>query len=89
MFTGSQVTEHARFCPPQAYHLVRKEQPLPQQVSVETEVLEEKPPKQASLEQTEAERLEEMDACMVGPAHQGRKAPHWNIWACSNPYLLI
>ncbi|KAJ8334475.1 hypothetical protein SKAU_G00401140 [Synaphobranchus kaupii] len=58
-----------------ANHLVRKGQPLPQQVSVETEVPAEKAPKQASPEQTEAERLEEMDACMMTPKSK-RKSIH-------------
>ncbi|KAG9355744.1 hypothetical protein JZ751_000582 [Albula glossodonta] len=58
-----------------ADHLAGKGQPLQQQVSMETEVPEEKAPKPASLEQTEAERLEEMDACLVTPKSK-RKSIH-------------
>ncbi|KAJ8273133.1 hypothetical protein GJAV_G00097820 [Gymnothorax javanicus] len=58
-----------------ANHLVRKEQPLLREVSMETEVLEVKASKPAVLEQIEAERLEEMDACMVTPKSK-RKSIH-------------
>ncbi|KAJ8395281.1 hypothetical protein AAFF_G00034830 [Aldrovandia affinis] len=56
-----------------ADHLAGKGQP--QQVSVETEVPEEKAPKQVIPEQTEAERLEEMDACLMTPKSK-RKSIH-------------
>ncbi|XP_064203904.1 F-actin-uncapping protein LRRC16A-like isoform X1 [Anguilla rostrata] len=58
-----------------ANHLVRKGQPLLQQVSVESEAPEEKAPKQASPEQTEADRLEELDHCLMTPKSK-RKSIH-------------
>lgn len=50
----------------QADHLVRRGRPLVQQDSVDLDVPEEKIPKRASTEMLEAERLEDLEACVVG-----------------------
>lgn len=50
----------------QADHLVRRGRPLVQQESVDLDVPEEKIPKRASTEILEAERLEDLETCMVG-----------------------
>uniref|UniRef100_A0A8D0CTB3 Capping protein regulator and myosin 1 linker 1 n=1 Tax=Sander lucioperca TaxID=283035 RepID=A0A8D0CTB3_SANLU len=49
-----------------ADHLVRRGRPLVQQESVDLDVPEEKIPKRASTELLEAERLEDLETCMVG-----------------------
>uniref|UniRef100_A0A8C9WE12 Capping protein regulator and myosin 1 linker 1 n=1 Tax=Scleropages formosus TaxID=113540 RepID=A0A8C9WE12_SCLFO len=48
-----------------AEHLARKGQPLLQQESVEVETPEERAPKRATAELAEAERLDELEACMT------------------------
>ncbi|XP_076593304.1 F-actin-uncapping protein LRRC16A-like isoform X1 [Chaetodon auriga] len=48
-----------------ADHLVRRGRPLVQQESVDLDVPEEKVPKRASTEILEAERLEDLEACMT------------------------
>lgn len=55
-----------RLSPSQADHLVRRGRPLVQQESVDLDVPEEKIPKRASTEILEAERLEDLETCMVG-----------------------
>uniref|UniRef100_A0A4W3J8H9 Capping protein regulator and myosin 1 linker 1 n=1 Tax=Callorhinchus milii TaxID=7868 RepID=A0A4W3J8H9_CALMI len=61
-----------------ADHLTKRGKPLPQQESIEIEVLEEKPTKRATVtaeELTELERLEELDTCMMTPKSK-RKSIH-------------
>ncbi|KAG7458014.1 hypothetical protein MATL_G00233350 [Megalops atlanticus] len=58
-----------------ADHLARKGQPLLHQVSVETEVPEEKVQKRAIPEHNETERLDELEACMMTPKSK-RKSIH-------------
>ncbi|XP_039661912.1 F-actin-uncapping protein LRRC16A-like isoform X1 [Perca fluviatilis] len=48
-----------------ADHLVRRGRPLVQQESVDLDVPEEKIPKRASTELLEAERLEDLETCMI------------------------
>lgn len=73
----------------QADHLVRKGRPLLQQESLDLEVPEERAPKRATLELLEAERLDDLETCMVqynqgpealgggpGPAGLSHLAPH-------------
>ncbi|KAF3691715.1 F-actin-uncapping protein LRRC16A [Channa argus] len=50
-----------------ADHLVRRGRPLVQQESLDLDVPEEKIPKRASAEILEAERLEDLETCMVLP----------------------
>ncbi|XP_029115782.1 F-actin-uncapping protein LRRC16A-like isoform X2 [Scleropages formosus] len=58
-----------------AEHLARKGQPLLQQESVEVETPEERAPKRATAELAEAERLDELEACMMTPKSK-RKSIH-------------
>uniref|UniRef100_A0A8C9XT96 Capping protein regulator and myosin 1 linker 1 n=1 Tax=Sander lucioperca TaxID=283035 RepID=A0A8C9XT96_SANLU len=58
-----------------ADHLVRRGRPLVQQESVDLDVPEEKIPKRASTELLEAERLEDLETCMVTPKSK-RKSIH-------------
>lgn len=53
------------FLSSQADHLVRRGRPLVQQGSVDLDVPEEKIPKRASTELVEADRLEDLETCMV------------------------
>lgn len=50
----------------QADHLVQRGRRLVQQESMDLDVPEEKIPKRASAEILEAERLEDLETCMVG-----------------------
>lgn len=52
--------------PSQADHLVRRGRRLVQQETVDPDVPEEKIPKRASAEILDAERLEDLETCMVG-----------------------
>ncbi|XP_031607741.1 F-actin-uncapping protein LRRC16A [Oreochromis aureus] len=58
-----------------ADHLVRRGRPLVQQESVDLDVPEEKIPKRASAEILEAERLEDLETCMMTPKSK-RKSIH-------------
>ncbi|XP_075937578.1 F-actin-uncapping protein LRRC16A-like isoform X3 [Anarhichas minor] len=58
-----------------ADHLVRRGRPLVQQESVDLDVPEEKIPKRASTEILEAERLEDLETCMMTPKSK-RKSIH-------------
>uniref|UniRef100_A0A667ZZE7 Capping protein regulator and myosin 1 linker 1 n=1 Tax=Myripristis murdjan TaxID=586833 RepID=A0A667ZZE7_9TELE len=58
-----------------ADHLVRRGRPLVQQESVDLDVPEEKVPKRASTEILEAERLEDLETCMMTPKSK-RKSIH-------------
>ncbi|XP_030605096.1 F-actin-uncapping protein LRRC16A-like [Archocentrus centrarchus] len=58
-----------------ADHLVRRGRPLVQQESVDLDVPEEKIPKRASTEMLEAERLEDLETCMMTPKSK-RKSIH-------------
>ncbi|XP_071324743.1 F-actin-uncapping protein LRRC16A-like isoform X3 [Trachinotus anak] len=58
-----------------ADHLVRRGRPLMQQESVDLDVPEEKIPKRASTEILEAERLEDLETCMMTPKSK-RKSIH-------------
>uniref|UniRef100_A0A674C9W2 Capping protein regulator and myosin 1 linker 1 n=1 Tax=Salmo trutta TaxID=8032 RepID=A0A674C9W2_SALTR len=58
-----------------ADHLVRKERPLVQQESVDLDVPEERAPKRATTELNEAERLEDLETCMMTPKSK-RKSIH-------------
>ncbi|XP_040899698.1 F-actin-uncapping protein LRRC16A-like [Toxotes jaculatrix] len=58
-----------------ADHLVRRGRPLVQQESVDLDVPEEKIPKRASTEILEAERLEDLESCMMTPKSK-RKSIH-------------
>ncbi|XP_045575272.1 F-actin-uncapping protein LRRC16A isoform X3 [Salmo salar] len=58
-----------------ADHLVRKEHPLVQQESVDLDVPEERAPKRATTELNEAERLEDLETCMMTPKSK-RKSIH-------------
>uniref|UniRef100_A0A3P8T6M8 Capping protein regulator and myosin 1 linker 1 n=1 Tax=Amphiprion percula TaxID=161767 RepID=A0A3P8T6M8_AMPPE len=58
-----------------ADHLVRRGRPLVQQESVDLDVHEEKIPKRASTEILEAERLEDLETCMLTPKSK-RKSIH-------------
>ncbi|TNN79983.1 F-actin-uncapping protein LRRC16A [Liparis tanakae] len=58
-----------------ADHLVRRGRPLVQQGSVDLDVPEEKIPKRASTELVEAERLEDLETCMMTPKSK-RKSIH-------------
>uniref|UniRef100_A0A665SX75 Capping protein regulator and myosin 1 linker 1 n=1 Tax=Echeneis naucrates TaxID=173247 RepID=A0A665SX75_ECHNA len=58
-----------------ADHLVRRGRPLVQQESVDLDVPEEKIPKRASAELLEAERLEDLETCMMTPKSK-RKSIH-------------
>ncbi|XP_028281497.1 F-actin-uncapping protein LRRC16A-like [Parambassis ranga] len=58
-----------------ADHLVRRGRPLVQQESVDLDVPEEKIPKRASDEILEAERLEDLETCMMTPKSK-RKSIH-------------
>ncbi|MEQ2195764.1 F-actin-uncapping protein LRRC16A [Xenoophorus captivus] len=58
-----------------ADHLVRRGRPLVQQESVDLDVHEEKIPKRASAEILEAERLEDLETCMMTPKSK-RKSIH-------------
>ncbi|KAM3873708.1 F-actin-uncapping protein LRRC16A-like [Diretmus argenteus] len=58
-----------------ADHLVRRGRPLVQQESVELDVPEEKVPKRASTEILEAERLDDLETCMMTPKSK-RKSIH-------------
>uniref|UniRef100_A0A8C2WZX2 Capping protein regulator and myosin 1 linker 1 n=1 Tax=Cyclopterus lumpus TaxID=8103 RepID=A0A8C2WZX2_CYCLU len=58
-----------------ADHLVRRGRPLVQQGSVDLDVPEEKIPKRASTELLEAERLEDLETCMMTPKSK-RKSIH-------------
>uniref|UniRef100_A0A3Q1G925 Capping protein regulator and myosin 1 linker 1 n=1 Tax=Acanthochromis polyacanthus TaxID=80966 RepID=A0A3Q1G925_9TELE len=58
-----------------ADHLVRRGRPLVQQESVDLDVHEEKIPKRASTEILEAERLEDLETCMMTPKSK-RKSIH-------------
>uniref|UniRef100_A0A3P8UVS6 Capping protein regulator and myosin 1 linker 1 n=1 Tax=Cynoglossus semilaevis TaxID=244447 RepID=A0A3P8UVS6_CYNSE len=58
-----------------ADHLVRRGRPLVHQESVELDVPEEKIPKRASAEILEAERLEDLETCMMTPKSK-RKSIH-------------
>ncbi|XP_041798287.1 F-actin-uncapping protein LRRC16A-like [Chelmon rostratus] len=58
-----------------ADHLVRRGRPLLQQESVDLDVPEEKIPKRASTEILEAERLEDLETCMMTPKSK-RKSIH-------------
>uniref|UniRef100_A0A4W5Q6U2 Capping protein regulator and myosin 1 linker 1 n=1 Tax=Hucho hucho TaxID=62062 RepID=A0A4W5Q6U2_9TELE len=58
-----------------ADHLVRKERPLVQEESVDLDVTEERAPKRATTELNEAERLEELETCMMTPKSK-RKSIH-------------
>nr|XP_019946921.1 PREDICTED: F-actin-uncapping protein LRRC16A [Paralichthys olivaceus] len=58
-----------------ADHLVRRGRPLVQQESVDLDVPEEKIPKRASAEILEAERLEDLETCMMTPKTK-RKSIH-------------
>ncbi|XP_061110320.1 F-actin-uncapping protein LRRC16A-like isoform X2 [Conger conger] len=56
-------------------HLAGKGRPLHQQGSLEAEVPEERTPKRAALELTEAERLDDLETCMMTPKSK-RKSIH-------------
>uniref|UniRef100_A0A8C4ETU4 Leucine-rich repeat-containing protein 16A n=1 Tax=Dicentrarchus labrax TaxID=13489 RepID=A0A8C4ETU4_DICLA len=58
-----------------ADHLVRRGRPLVRQESVDLDVPEEKIPKRASTEILEAERLEDLETCMMTPKSK-RKSIH-------------
>ncbi|XP_056141611.1 LOW QUALITY PROTEIN: F-actin-uncapping protein LRRC16A-like [Lampris incognitus] len=58
-----------------ADHLVRRGRPLVQQESADLDVPEEKTPKRASTEILEAERLEDLESCMMTPKSK-RKSIH-------------
>ncbi|KAM9404120.1 F-actin-uncapping protein LRRC16A-like isoform 1-T1 [Salvelinus alpinus] len=58
-----------------ADHLVRKERPLVQPESVDLDVPEERAPKRATTELNEAERLEDLETCMMTPRSK-RKSIH-------------
>ncbi|XP_029307120.1 F-actin-uncapping protein LRRC16A-like isoform X1 [Cottoperca gobio] len=58
-----------------ADHLVRRGRPLVQQESMDLDVPEEKIPKRASTEILEAERLEDLETCMMTPKSK-RKSIH-------------
>ncbi|XP_054477478.1 F-actin-uncapping protein LRRC16A-like [Anoplopoma fimbria] len=58
-----------------ADHLVRRGRPLVRQESVDLDVPEEKIPKRASTELLEAERLEDLETCMMTPKSK-RKSIH-------------
>uniref|UniRef100_A0A8C7LBB5 Capping protein regulator and myosin 1 linker 1 n=1 Tax=Oncorhynchus kisutch TaxID=8019 RepID=A0A8C7LBB5_ONCKI len=58
-----------------ADHLVRKERPLVQRESVDLDVPEERAPKRATTELNEAERLEDLETCMMTPKSK-RKSIH-------------
>ncbi|XP_056300884.1 F-actin-uncapping protein LRRC16A-like isoform X2 [Pseudoliparis swirei] len=58
-----------------ADHLVRRGRPLVQQGSVDLDVPEEKIPKRASTELVEADRLEDLETCMMTPKSK-RKSIH-------------
>ncbi|XP_067366843.1 F-actin-uncapping protein LRRC16A-like isoform X4 [Channa argus] len=58
-----------------ADHLVRRGRPLVQQESLDLDVPEEKIPKRASAEILEAERLEDLETCMMTPKSK-RKSIH-------------
>ncbi|XP_041843062.1 F-actin-uncapping protein LRRC16A-like isoform X2 [Melanotaenia boesemani] len=58
-----------------ADHLVRRGRPLVQQESLDLDVPEEKIPKRASTEILEAERLEDLETCMMTPKSK-RKSIH-------------
>ncbi|KAJ8353835.1 hypothetical protein SKAU_G00214020 [Synaphobranchus kaupii] len=58
-----------------AEHLAGKGRPLLHQESLEAEVPEERTPKRAALELTEAERLDELETCMMTPKSK-RKSIH-------------
>ncbi|KAM3613836.1 uncharacterized protein V6R79_005672 [Siganus canaliculatus] len=58
-----------------ADHLVRRGRPLVQQDSVDLDVPEEKIPKRASTEILEAERLDDLETCMMTPKSK-RKSIH-------------
>ncbi|XP_034553770.1 F-actin-uncapping protein LRRC16A-like isoform X2 [Notolabrus celidotus] len=58
-----------------ADHLVRRGRPLVQQDSVDLDVPEEKIPKRASTEILEAERLDDLETCMMTPKTK-RKSIH-------------
>ncbi|XP_028326028.1 F-actin-uncapping protein LRRC16A-like isoform X2 [Gouania willdenowi] len=58
-----------------ADHLVRRGRPLVQQGSVDLDIPEEKIPKRASTEILEAERLDDLETCMMTPKSK-RKSIH-------------
>ncbi|KAK6327171.1 hypothetical protein J4Q44_G00028160 [Coregonus suidteri] len=58
-----------------ADHLVRKGRPLVQQESMDLDVPEERAPKRATTELNEAERLEDLETCMMTPKSK-RKSIH-------------
>ncbi|XP_037309621.2 F-actin-uncapping protein LRRC16A-like isoform X3 [Pungitius pungitius] len=58
-----------------ADHLVRRGRPLVRQESVDLDAPEEKIPKRASTEMLEAERLEDLETCMMTPKSK-RKSIH-------------
>ncbi|XP_041649096.1 F-actin-uncapping protein LRRC16A-like isoform X2 [Cheilinus undulatus] len=58
-----------------ADHLVRRGRPLVQQESVDLDIPEEKIPKRASTEILEAERLDDLETCMMTPKSK-RKSIH-------------
>ncbi|KAL4616960.1 F-actin-uncapping protein LRRC16A isoform X2 [Arapaima gigas] len=58
-----------------AEHLARKGQPLLHQESIEAEAPEERAPKRATAELTEAERMDDLEACLMTPKSK-RKSIH-------------